>query len=421
MTLASRRLCFVVPRFFEGLAGGAETLLSNLAVEAAHRGCNVELLATCARDNRTWENAFSAGEEHYKGVRLHRFPVDSRNLDVWIPIQSAIHDGQSVSYDDQLRWMEESVNSRAMYRYIAENQSRFDAIILGPYLFGTTFWGSQIAPQKTILVPCLHDEPYAYLEIIATMFRSVGGCIFNALPEQELACSLYGSVEGGVVGMGFESLPDQSGVASGYFEHDFPYVLYLGRKETGKNVHLLVDYFCESKDSGTIPESCKLVVLGGGNFDDLHRQDALSRSDVIDLPHVSEEEKERIIAGALCMCQPSCNESFSIVLMESWQKRVPVVVHAECPVTRFHVEESAGGLYFGSAFEFAGVVTYLLERSQERRSMGDAGFSYVKDRYSWDSVMRRFSETLRDLIPSPEVSNGDCDQTNGCNRGDTLP
>lgn len=402
MKCPSRSLCFVVPRFFEGLAGGAETLLSNLAVQAAKIGCEVELLATCARDNRTWTNDIAPGFERYQGVRLCRFPVDKRDLDVWIPIQTAIHEGQMVSDDDQLRWMQESVNSSGMYEYLAQNEHRFDAIILGPYLFGTTFWASQIAPHKSLVVPCLHDESYAYLRVIASMFRSVRGCIFNALPEQQLASSLYGDVRGGVVGMGFDPPSDYSESSVPYFEDEFPYVLYLGRKETGKNAHLLVDYFCDAKNEKRIPESCKLVVLGGGSFEDLHRQDALSRDDIIDLPHVSESDKQRIISDALCMCQPSCNESFSIVLMESWQKRVPVLVHAECPVTRFHVEESSGGLYFGSASEFAGVVRYLLEHPKERSEMGQAGFDYVAEKYSWDRVMERFSEILEGLDISSE-------------------
>jgi len=52
--MTSRRFCFVVPRFFEGIAGGAETLMGALALKLHERGDYVELLATCARDNRTW-------------------------------------------------------------------------------------------------------------------------------------------------------------------------------------------------------------------------------------------------------------------------------------------------------------------------------------------------------------------------------
>ena len=396
-----RRFCFVIPRFFEGLAGGAETLVSNLATQVAESGHSVELLATCARDNRTWQNELPEGSSALKGITLRRFPVDSRDLQQWIHIQQAIHAGQRVSHEQQLIWMGESVNSLAMYRYIVENQERFDLFFFGPYLFGTTFWGSQIVPHKSILIPCLHNETYAYLEIVASMFRSVRGCIFNAPPEQQLANALYGELPGGVVGMGFDGPSNNHDGEQQYFKDNFPYVLYLGRKETGKNAHLLVDYFCEAKSSGLIPTSCKLVVLGGGSFEDLHRQEALQRDDIVDLPHVSEVDKRRIVSGALCLCQPSCNESFSIVLMEAWQQRVPVVVHGECPVTRYHVEESGGGLYFGSPEEFGGVIRHLLEDSSQQRLMAQRGFEYVEAHYSWERVRSRFFAVLDSIESAP--------------------
>jgi glycosyltransferase involved in cell wall biosynthesis len=396
--MSTRSFCFVVPRYFEGIAGGAETLVSGLARELQKRGDEVELLATCAADNRTWLNELPAGESIVDGIRVRRFEVDVRNLDLWVPIQIAIHEGRSVSVEDQLTWMQHSVNSQAMYRYIAAQRDRFDAFFFGPYLFGTTFWGSLIAPEKSILIPCLHDESYAYQEVIASMFRQVRGCLFNAEPEMHLARSLYGPLAGGSVGMGFEP-PRQSQIndLTPYFSDDTRYVLYLGRKETGKNVHVLVDYFCEAKDRGLIPQDVTLAILGGGSFSDLHRPQALSRGDIVDLPHVSEGDKQRLLRHALFLCQPSTNESFSIVLMESWMLHTPVAVHAQCAVTRYHVIESGGGLYFSSADDFAGVTSRLLSDTELRTTLAQNGARYVRDVYSWEAVVDRFNQVLGSL------------------------
>jgi glycosyltransferase involved in cell wall biosynthesis len=389
--MSSKRYCFVVPRYFEGLAGGAETLLGALAIKLAERGHDIELLATCAKDNRTWLNEFPPGESTLHGVRLKRFLVDDRALDRWVPIQVAIHDGKNVSYDDQLTWMQESVNSSAMYRYIAEHGESFDAIFFGPYLFGTTFWGSQIHPHKSVLVPCLHDEAYAYLDLIAAMFRNVRGCLFNAEPEMHLARSLYGEIPGGVVGLGFEPpTPEYVAGLEPYFSEPFPYLLYLGRKEMGKNAQVLIDYFCQAKGLGLLPDDLRLVVLGGGSFSDLHRAEALERADVIDLPHLSERDKQRVLKHALCLAQPSLNESFSIVLMEAWMVGTPVIVHGECPVTKHHVLESSGGLYFSSMADLAGVVGYLLGNPDQRTIFAAAGYEYVSREFSWETVLQRF-------------------------------
>lgn len=395
------KFCFVPPRYFDGIAGGAETLMGGLAHALQARGDSVEILTTCAKDNRTWANEFEAGESVVNGIKVTRFAVDERNLERWVPIQCALHEGSQISADEQLTWMWESVNSKAMYAHIARHAPEFDAIFFGPYLFGTTFWGSLIAPEKSILIPCLHDESYAYQEVIASMFRQVLGCLFNAEPEMYLARSLYGDIRGGVVGMGFEAPSAQSvGNLSPYFDSAFPYILYLGRKETGKNVHRLIDYFCSAKSDGLIPAEVKLAILGGGSFSDLHRPEAAKREDVIDLPHLSEVEKQRLLRHALYLCQPSTNESFSIVLMEAWMVGTPVAVHAECPVTRHHVVASGGGLYFSSASDLAGVTRYFLSGGEARQKHAELGRRYVEQQYSWSAVLGRFDAQLRGLFES---------------------
>ncbi|MEY4668210.1 MAG: hypothetical protein RL518_909 [Pseudomonadota bacterium] len=378
--------------------------MGNIAAHLAARGDEVEVWTTCAKDNRTWANEFTAGASVANGLPVYRFVVDPRNLDKWIPIQIALHDGQKIAVDDQLTWMAESVNSRALYAHIARHACNFDALFFGPYLFGTTFWGSLIAPEKSILIPCLHDEAYAYQDVIASMFRQVRGCLFNAEPERELARSLYGEISGGVVGMGFD-MPTAEYVSAlePYLPDASPYIVYLGRKETGKNVHMLIDYFVQAKAEGLLPERVKLAILGGGSFNDLHRPEVLSRSDIVDLPHMSERDKQRLLRHALYLCQPSTNESFSIVIMESWMVGTPVVVHGACAVTRHHAEQSRGGLYFSSAHDLAGVTNYLLGDGEARKAHAAAGLEYVEREYSWSSVLERFDAVVSKVLnPSPE-------------------
>lgn len=390
-----RSLAFVVPRFFAGIAGGAETLMSQLAARCAARGDDVEILTTCARDNRTWENAFAPGASVEEGVTVRRFLVAARDLDSWIPRQIAIHEGIKLGIDEELIWMKESVNSPELYSYLSRHASTFDALFFGPYLFGTTFWGSLIAPERSWLIPCLHDEHYAYTDCIASMFRQVGRALFNSTPERDLARARYGEIDGGEVGMGFERISEEElARVAPYFPESFPYLLYLGRKETGKNAHLLVDYFIEAKERRALPESLTLVVAGGGSFDDLHRPQARARGDIIDIAHVTEEQKRSLLKYACALCQPSRNESFGIVLMESWLMRRPVVVHGGCPVTRSFAIRSGGGLYFTSPEEFGGVVSALANDPALASRLGAAGNAFVHQQYSWEAVLERFDAII---------------------------
>jgi glycosyltransferase involved in cell wall biosynthesis len=391
------KFAFVLPRFGESIIGGVESLAGSLARALQARGDQVEVWTTCASDNRTWENDYIAGESLEFGVVTRRFPVSPRNLESWIPLQLRLHEGFSLTIDEELEHKSESVISHRLFEHIASHARHFDLIFYAPYLFGTSFWGALIHPQNAALIPCLHDEPDAYTQVMRSLFSGVRGALFNAEPEMQLARELFGPIAGGVVGVGFEA-KDYRSEEPPYFEGSDPYIVYVGRKETGKNAHLLLDYFMSAKESGTLPSNLKLVVMGGGSFSDLLRPEALERSDIIDLPALSESDKRRVIQHALALTQPSLNESFSIVLMEAWLLGTPVLVHGQGAVTKHHVIQSGGGLYFSSAEDLLGVLRYLLESPALAKGFGDRGKAYVEREYSWKAVLARFDNAIMSIL-----------------------
>jgi glycosyltransferase involved in cell wall biosynthesis len=401
MSEVSPRYAFVLPRFGKGIVGGAEHLVGSLAKRLRTTGCRVEVLTTCARDNRTWQNEFEPGQSVEEGVVVRRFLVDSRDLEQWIPLQIKISEGMKLPLQQQLDWMSHSVNSSALYKYIAEHTADFDTFFFAPYLFGTTFWGALIAPHKSVLIPCLHDEHYAYTEVIRALFREVQCALFNCPPEQELAEQLYGPLRGGSVGMGFDAPPIDTLVdIVPFFRDDFPYMVYLGRKETGKGVPELIDLFIAMKDAHPAMDELKLVIAGGGSFSDLHRPHALDRQDIIDLAPLCEDEKISLLRHATALVQPSRNESFSIVMMESWLVETPVLVHALCPVTQYHTVSASGGLYYANYHEFCETVAELLDNHSLRRSLGRSGRLYVEKEYNWDIVIERFHKAVNAISTS---------------------
>lgn len=406
----TRSYAFVIPRYVRSM-GGAEALCSALGRALVADGCKVSILTTCAADNRTWANELPAGPFHEEGLSGIRFAADKRDLDRWIPLQIRLSEGAELTIDEQLDWLLNSVTSEGLFAYLAEHGASFDAIFFAPYLFGTSFWGSFLHAERTVLIPCLHDEAAAYLWVIRVMLRSARGVIFNAPAERVLAERLCVNLAGGVVGMGFNPIPREVEESlEPFLDGNEQYLLYLGRKETGKNAHLLVDYFCKWKELSPRSAGVKLVICGGGSFSDLHRPEAAQRDDVIDLAHVSEHDKVRLIKYARLLVQPSTNESFSIVLMEAWRLGVPVVVHGLCPVTKEHVERSGGGLFFSDLSDFIGVMDRLIADPSLRNAMGRAGRVYVGEEYSWPSVLERFYGVVDRLFKKQESNSGDGDE-----------
>lgn len=393
------RLVFVCPRYGEGLGGGAEHLISSLVGLYSdflrEKGLRpedyLEVFATTARDHRTWENFYSPGTEVIDEIRVTRFPVGARNLDVFIRAELDMQAGRPLTIGEQLDWLAAGVNSNELYSALYSRLPEFDFVILAPYLFPITFFGGLIAGQKAVVLPCLHDEHYAYQEVFGSFFERVGGLVFNARPEQQLFRRLFPGVipprGEAVVGV---PIPIERIASAGVNNplRDRLYLTYCGRKERGKNLDLLIENFIRARPYWEVDIS--LALIGSGEIDFLSELP----DGVVDLGFLPEAEKRVVIGESLALCQPSLNESFSIVIMEAWAQQTPVIVHGGSAVTRYHVEQSGGGLYFEDAAEFYICVKRILEDRELARKMGAAGYNYVSVEYSRQAVMSRFLDAI---------------------------
>lgn len=386
-------IAFVAPRFSEGsTVGGAETLLRNLAACLADTGVRVTFLTTCARNHFTWANEAPAGSRRCGKLDVHFFPVDEdRDLAAFLDAQNCISRGHEVSDDMALTWLRNNVNSSSLCTHLREHADAYDRIVMGPYLFGLIYHAAQVAPEKTLLVPCLHDEPFAYLGPFREMFRSVRGILFNTEPERELAREIFALDDSktSVVGMGLDDFRANADASPARARLKGPYLLFCGRREPLKGTPLLLDYVDTFR--ARTGRDIKLAFTGSG---DMEIPVSLAPH-VCDLGFVSEQEKYDTMAGALAFCHPSTLESFGIVCLEAWLARTPCLVHAGSAVLRYQCRKSNGGLWFRCYAEFEEALMLLLDHPELRDRMVAAGRSYVLDTYSWDAVRPRLVRSLR--------------------------
>jgi len=389
----AQKIAFVSPRFAaDGTVGGAETLLRRLAERAAADGREVLFLATCARNHFTWENELPPGRRRCGSLDVEYFPVDAdREVDAFLQAQSAIGRGRPVPPETEETWIRNSVNSRALCDFLRREGDAFDALIMGPYLFGLVYHAALIHPTKTFLVPCLHDEAFAYLALMRRLFSAVRGCLFNTPPEADLARRLYDlpDTRCAVVGMGLDPFTvDPRDFLRRHGLTDQPYVLYSGRREGGKGTPLLCDYLDAFRRRTGRP--VKLVFTGSGPIE----APPELTPHILDLGFVEESEKHAAMAGAAVFCHPSVLESLSIVLLESWLAGTPALVHARSPVLQWQCRQSGGGLWFRTYPEFEEELSLLLDQPDLRRSLGQAGRAYVQSAYSWPAVEHRLFAAL---------------------------
>ncbi|MCI6165366.1 MAG: glycosyltransferase family 4 protein [Lachnospira sp.] len=391
-----KKIGFVIPWYYENIKGGAEQELRGLVKHLHDAGIDVEIITTCVKEFASdWtENYFKEGVEQIDGVVVRRFKVRKGDMKEFHKVNARLMQGNTISYEEETTFLREMVNSPDMYDYLREHSEDYHRYVFIPYMFGTTYYGIQACPFKSILIPCFHDESYAYFRHFRETFRDLRGIVFNAKPEQELANEILDlrTVKQLLLGIGIETDIDYD--ADRFrkkYNINSPYIIYAGRKDEAKNINTLIKYFDEyrkrNKDSR---QDIKLVLIGGG---EVNIPDSI-KDDVYDLGFVDIQDKYDACAGALCLCQPSKNESFSIVIMESWLCKRPVLVHNQCNVTSNFVKESNAGLYFDNYFEFEGCINYYIDNPQVAAKMGEAGRQYVLDNFKWDVIMKKFLEFL---------------------------
>ena len=380
---------FVIPWYGDGIPGGAELACRRIAENLNRNGIDIEILTTCAQDCYTWNNFHPPGTSTINDVNIRRFKIDSRDQAKFDAVNAKLMSASEVSSYEEQVFIKEMVNSKSLYDYISANTDSYYFFM--PYMFGTTYFGAQIHPDLSYLVPCLHDESYAYLDIYKDMFKKAKGVIALSRGEKKLIQNLFDTPKDRLevfgVGVDADFNPKAQRFRNKYGVND-DFILYVGRKEVGKNVKLLLDYFSLLKKSDEF--GLRLVLVGGGH---INIPSYLSEN-VIDLGFIPENDKYDAYDAALVHCQPSVNESFSFTVMESWLSGTPVLVHQNCEVTKDHCMQSNGGLYFSDALTFIENVNYFYNNPKIRKQMAELGKDYVKKNFQWDVIVKKYQKIL---------------------------
>lgn len=381
-----KKIGFVISWYGDDIAGGAENMLRDLTTELHRKNIPVEILTTCAKEFRSdWnENYYKEGIYlNRNNIPVRRFSVRKRDKRAFDYVNYKFMNNIPVTYDEEKIFLREMINSNGLYRYMHENSDNYSLFVFIPYMFGTTYWGMRLFPEKSILIPCLHDELYAYMKHFRKLFPKIAGMVFNSEPEKNLAEKLYNlqKVETLTAGIGMNT--DISGNPDDFrkkYNINEPFILYSGRKDSGKNIDTLIRYYAEYVRRKNT--DLRLVMTGGGK--------KVRAYNIIDLGYVPEQDKYNAMSACEFLCQPSVNESFSLVIMENWLCKRPVLVNENCSVTQDFVTKSDGGLYFSNYPEFEACVDYLLTNKDIAGRMGVNGCEYVKDNFDRDAVTGKY-------------------------------
>ena len=234
----------------------------------------------------------------------------------------------------------------------------YDAIVFSPYLFWSTLYCAGIAPERTILMPCLHDEPYAYLRSVAAALGILGR---GLVPLRARAPAWPQARAGGRPPLGgrrggrrSRRPTTRAAFASGTTSRR-PYVLYAGRREGGKGWQELVAGYGIAALRHRLPFD--LVTVGVGRAE----VPPWLENRIVDLGYLAPAEVPDAFAAAEAFLQPSANESFSRTIMEAWLAETVVIANGESDVVTWHCERSGGGLVYADELELGQCLRFVAE------------------------------------------------------------
>lgn len=382
-------------RYGDDVVGGSEAVMREAAHGLAARGWDIEILTTAARDHYTWQNVYPLGTIRANGLVLRRFPaVVDTSRELRSTIGHRVLAGEPISITEQERWINDDLRVPELFHYLLDEAASYRALVFSPYMFWPTFACSQLAPERTILMPCLHDEPFAYLDVYQPMLSGAHGMWFLTEPEHRLAHRIF-------------SVPDHHEVTgagvhapAGYDPQRFRarygiegrFVLYAGRREGAKGWDDLLEGYARAASRGDLPLS--LVTIGVGNVVVPHELAGRVR----DLGFLTDEDRNDAFAAADAYVQPSTMESFSRTVMEAWLAGTLVIANAGSEVVHWHCERSRAGLVYDDVFELEQCLRFVASEPQAAGALAAPGRDYVRSEYSWDATLDRMETAIEEWL-----------------------
>jgi glycosyltransferase involved in cell wall biosynthesis len=398
------RILYVVQRYGEDIAGGAEQHTRSFAERLVARGHHVEVLTTTARSYVDWANELEPGFSWCNGVGVRRVPVRAPRHPVLFGDLNlrmvATRRARPLSL--QREWMRmQGPDAPALAQLLRRRAADHDVVVFITYLYWTAWAGLRVTAGRvpTVLHPTAHDEPPLRMSIFDEVLRLPDALAYLTPEEEQVVRARFPSApHGDVVGIGIEpaGAADPARFRRRFGLGDEPYLLYVGRVDPAKGAAELVDFFDAYKRRN--PGPLRLVLLGESVVD------LGGRRDVLVTGFVDEQTRDDALAGALALAQPSSFESFSLVLCESFAHSRPALVQGHSAVLTGHAERSAAAIPYSGFAEFEAAVDVLAARPELADAMGAAGRRYVEREYGWDAVLDRYERLLDTVVERRQAS-----------------
>ncbi len=410
-----KKIGIIVQRYGKQINGGAESHARMIAEKLSVQ-FEMTVLTSCAINYHSWESELSEGESYEGNIRILRFKSDrimSRKEDAYLSRKIRerhlpqkfyrwlgkpkwwykIFPQAEVTKMDYQKWLEtQGPYTPGLIDYLKQNEEEYVAFIFFTAVYFPAAVGVMEFPEKSILVPLMHDEPVAYFPVFRAVMASPRWILFNTYAEQRFCEKLYPIqlTNKKIVAVGID-IPDDTidKDVLAAFKIDKPYIIYLGRIDVQKGCDTLLLYFQNFLDS--ISADMQLVFVG---------KDAMNikpSQSIILTGFISDKDKEQLLKQAEALVVPSAYESLSLALLESFACKIPVIANGKTEVLKDHIDKSGGGWCYENEEDFINIMNEINQNKEEKILKGKKGYQYVTSNYTWENVLKVYDEAIKDV------------------------
>lgn len=410
-----KKIGLIVQRYGENVNGGAEVFAKLIAQKLSEEN-DITILTSRALDYRFWKPELPEGESTENGIKIKRFNHGQKATGKNIVQQNRGYKGRrlyqkfyrflgrpalflklfpsaEITEKNQLKWIEnEGPTMYDLVQYLKENEFFYDVFIFVTYLYYPCVAGLLAVPKKSIFIPTMHNEKAAYYPIFKKTMTSAKYLLFLTESEQSFSNRLFKTenIMQAVVPVGIDVQDDfkNNDVLKKYaIVHK--YIAYVGRIDAAKGCDVLVNFFIDfiSKNKSD------LILVLAGKYSEVFTK----HPQIIYTGFISEYDKLQLMKQAEVLVIPSQYESLSLVLLESFACKTPVIVNGKCEVLKEHILRSNGGWIYENNHDFNKILFSILQ-NENNEVKANAGNKYVLEHYTWQKGLAVLNNAIDYVI-----------------------
>jgi len=184
-------------------------------------------------------------------------------------------------------------------------------------------------------------------------------------------------------------------------------ILFIGSLAAHKRVDLLIKSFnsiivsLSSRGDVRRTEGFRLTIAGQPTLfypqiekliNSLNPEIKSKINFIFDFP---QKDLSKLIDNCDVLVLPSIQESFGLVVIEAWARQKPVIC-ANIPALKELVTQTNGGLLFkvDDEKDLTKKLKFILDNPDKAQQLGQNGYKYVKNNYTWDKVGQKICQKL---------------------------